>query len=96
MPEDEGFGLAAYLVPVLAGLLAGAAGDPAKAYYSFDIGAWHVVALNSNCSAVGGCLPLSRPRFEIWLSARSSSRSVATKAGHETWGWPWSSCSSAR
>lgn len=31
------------------------AGDPTKGYYSFDIGAWHVVMLNSNCSAVGGC-----------------------------------------
>lgn len=29
-----------------------AAGDPAKGYYSFDIGAWHVVALNSNCTVV--------------------------------------------
>ena len=32
-----------------------AAGDPTKGYYSFDIGGWHFVALNSNCSAVGGC-----------------------------------------
>lgn len=24
-------------------------------WYSFDIGSWHVVALNSNCGAVGGC-----------------------------------------
>jgi hypothetical protein len=24
-------------------------------YYSFDIGTWHVIALNSNCGAVGGC-----------------------------------------
>ncbi len=31
------------------------AGDPAEGYYSFDLGAWHVVALNSNCGAVGGC-----------------------------------------
>jgi len=31
------------------------AGDPAKGYYSFDIGAWHAVMLNSNCSSVGGC-----------------------------------------
>src|SRR6266540_2739287 len=29
-----------------------AAGDPSKGYYSYDLGAWHVVALNSNCSAV--------------------------------------------
>lgn len=32
-----------------------AAGDPAKGYYSYDLGAWHVVALNSNCSQAGGC-----------------------------------------
>lgn len=32
-----------------------AAGARAKGYYSFDVGAWHVVALNSNCSKVGGC-----------------------------------------
>jgi hypothetical protein len=34
------------------GSRAGAAG---RGYYSFDIGSWHVVMLNSNCSAVGGC-----------------------------------------
>ncbi len=27
-----------------------AAGDPAKGYYSYDLGAWHLIALNSNCS----------------------------------------------
>jgi hypothetical protein len=32
-----------------------AAGDPAKGYYSYDVGRWHLIALNSNCSAVGGC-----------------------------------------
>jgi len=32
-----------------------AAGDPGKGYYSYDLGAWHVVALNSNCSEIGGC-----------------------------------------
>ena len=32
-----------------------AAGDPAKGYYSFDFGGWHLIALNSNCSQVGGC-----------------------------------------
>ena len=26
-----------------------AAGDPSRGYYSFDLGAWHLVALNSNC-----------------------------------------------
>ena len=27
-----------------------AAGDPTKGYYSYDVGAWHVVTLNSNCT----------------------------------------------
>lgn len=44
-----------------------AAGDPAKGYYSFDLGGWHVIALNSNCAQVGGCGPGS-PQ-EQWLAA---------------------------
>jgi 3',5'-cyclic AMP phosphodiesterase CpdA len=32
-----------------------AAGDPTTGFYSFDVGAWHVVVINSNCDAVGGC-----------------------------------------
>jgi acid phosphatase type 7 len=33
------------------------AGSPSKSYYSFDLGRWHVIALNTNCLApgVGGC-----------------------------------------
>ncbi|MEJ2668295.1 MAG: metallophosphoesterase [Deinococcales bacterium] len=31
------------------------AGEPGKGYYSFDLGAWHILAINSNCPAVGGC-----------------------------------------
>lgn len=42
-----------------------AAGNPLKGYYSFDLGAWHLVSLNSNCSEVGGCGPAS-PQ-ERWL-----------------------------
>jgi hypothetical protein len=30
-----------------------AAGRPDEGYYSFDIGAWHLIALNSNCSEIG-------------------------------------------
>jgi 3',5'-cyclic AMP phosphodiesterase CpdA len=29
------------------------AGEPGKGWYSFDVGEWHVVALNSNCDDVG-------------------------------------------
>jgi acid phosphatase type 7 len=31
------------------------AGKPSRGYYSYDLGAWHIVALNSNCKEVGGC-----------------------------------------
>jgi acid phosphatase type 7 len=32
-----------------------AAGDPKKGYYSYDLGAWHIIVLNSECKDVGGC-----------------------------------------
>jgi acid phosphatase type 7 len=41
------------------------AGDPKKGYYSYDIGAWHLIALNSDCRAVGGCAAGSPE--EMWL-----------------------------
>ena len=31
------------------------AGDPGKGYYSYNIGSWHLISLNSNCSKIGGC-----------------------------------------
>ena len=37
------------------GYFGAAAGDPAEGWYSYDLGGWHVVALNSNCALVGGC-----------------------------------------
>jgi acid phosphatase type 7 len=43
-----------------------AAGDPAKGWYSYDLGSWHVVALNSNCFAVA-CSAGSAQ--EHWLRA---------------------------
>lgn len=32
-----------------------AAGEFGKGYYSYDLGTWHIVVLNSNCMKVGGC-----------------------------------------
>jgi len=37
------------------GYFGSAAGDPTKGYYSYSLGAWHIIELNSNCSEVGGC-----------------------------------------
>jgi chitodextrinase len=28
---------------------------PGKGYYSYDVGSWHLISLNSNCSDAGGC-----------------------------------------
>lgn len=44
-----------------------AAGDPSQGYYSYNIGAWHLIALNSNCSSAGGC-GSSSPQG-LWLKA---------------------------
>ena len=44
-----------------------AAGEIGKGYYSYDIGEWHLIALNSNCGDVGGCSPTS-PQGQ-WLQA---------------------------
>lgn len=44
-----------------------AAGDPKKGYYSYNLGAWHIVVLNTNCGQVGGCS--SGSAQEQWLRA---------------------------
>ena len=43
------------------------AGPIGKGYYSFDLGVWHIIALNSNCDApgLGGCAAGSPE--ETWL-----------------------------
>ena len=41
------------------------AGNASKGYYSYNIGTWHLIALNSNCTDVGGCGAASLQG--IWL-----------------------------
>ncbi len=43
------------------------AGDPKEGFYSYDLGAWHVISLNSECTEIGGCNEGSRE--EKWLRA---------------------------
>ncbi len=50
-----------------------AAGNPSQGYYSYDIGTWHLIALNSNCSSAGGCGATS-PQGK-WLEADLSAHS---------------------
>src|SRR5215217_4582933 len=52
-----------------------AAGNPGEGYYSYDLGSWHVISLNSNCSYVGGCGPGSPE--EQWLKADLAAHSNA-------------------
>ena len=42
-----------------------AAGDAGGGYYSYALGAWHIIVLNSECEDVGGCDAGSRE--EKWL-----------------------------
>jgi chitodextrinase len=50
------------------------AGDPTKGYYSYDIGTWHVVTLNSNCTIVA-CTAGSAQ--EQWLRSDLSAHPAA-------------------
>jgi 3',5'-cyclic AMP phosphodiesterase CpdA len=43
------------------------AGNPSQGYYSFDLGWWHIIAINSVCPAIGGCRERS-PQI-LWLRA---------------------------
>jgi hypothetical protein len=52
-----------------------AAGTPGQGWYSYDLGGWHLVALNSECDAVGGCGPGS-PEL-AWLVADLAAHPVA-------------------
>ncbi len=44
-----------------------AAGTPGRGWYAYDQGTWHIVVLNSNCDAIGGCTTTS-PQGR-WLQA---------------------------
>jgi acid phosphatase type 7 len=62
--EDSGAGFFDYFNGP--GVMDGPAGVRGKGYYSFDIGSWHLVALNSNCTQIG-CSAGSEQ--ERWLRA---------------------------
>jgi hypothetical protein len=43
------------------------AGQPHEGWYSYDLGTWHLVVLNSDCASIGGCGKGS-PQL-VWLEA---------------------------
>jgi 3',5'-cyclic AMP phosphodiesterase CpdA len=45
----------------------GRAGARGRGFYSFNLGAWHIVALNTNCPQIGGCS--MRSAQAAWLRA---------------------------
>ncbi len=49
------------------GYFGAAAGPKGKGYYSYNLGAWHIISLNGNCSEIGGC-GRGSPQ-EQWLRA---------------------------
>jgi hypothetical protein len=58
-----------YLTPAAAGYFGyfGSVANPLSGYYSYDLGGWHIIALNSNCDDIGGCQAGSPE--EAWLRA---------------------------
>lgn len=57
------------------GVQTGKAGPRGKGYYSFNLGAWHILSLNSNCGSIGGCGAGSLQ--ETWLRADLAANSAA-------------------
>jgi acid phosphatase type 7 len=57
-----------------------AAGDPKNGYYSYDLGSWHIISLNSECIEIGGCDEGSRE--EKWLRADLAAHPAACTLGY--------------
>jgi hypothetical protein len=56
-----------------------AAGQRGQGYYSYNLGAWHVIVLNSNCSDAGGC-SASSPQGEWLANDLATHRTACTLA----------------
>jgi len=56
------------------GYFGAAAGDPSRGYYSYDLGAWHIIVLNSNSSCTTISCAAGSPQ-DTWLRAELQSHS---------------------
>ena len=52
-----------------------AAGPAGKGYYSYNLGSWHIIVLNAECSSIPGGCKLGSPQ-ELWLKADLASHPV--------------------
>src|SRR5258708_4321222 len=68
-----------------------AAGDPKAGYYSYDLGTWHIIVLNSECKDVGGCEAGSTQ--EKWMRADLAAHPAACTLAY--WHGPLFSSGSA-
>jgi hypothetical protein len=68
-----------------------AAGDPKNGYYSYELGTWHIVVLNSECKDVGGCDAASRQVH--WLQSDLAAHPAACTLAY--WHHPLFSSGSA-
>jgi hypothetical protein len=58
-----------------------AAGEPGKGYYSYDLGDWHIVGLNSNCNDVA-CGPDSQQAAWFLEDLKSNSKTCTLAYWH--------------
>jgi chitodextrinase len=69
------------------GASTGIGGDRGRGFYSYDVGAWHLVALNTNCGSIpGGCGAGSQ--MEAWFKADLAAHPTACTlvyAHHPRW-----------
>ena len=75
-----------------AGIANGPAGDRSKGFYSYNVGNWHLIALNSNCwdGAMQGC-GAGSPE-ETWLRADLAAHPTACTLAywhHPRWNSSW-------
>lgn len=57
----------------------GPAGDRDKGYYSYNLGDWHLIALNSECARVGGC-GAGSPQGNFLKADLAANRRICTLA----------------
>jgi hypothetical protein len=60
------------------------AGEAGKGYYSYDLGVWHIVVLNTNCAApgVGGCGKGSPQELWLHVDLKAHPNSCIAAYGH--------------